>query len=235
MSSKHQEIFRIRNIYSGRDAIGKKSLYAWYRPEVRQQDAESKRVLSNLLFKTIGTDLSKIHVLDVGCGTGHFLRTLIEWGANPAHLTGTEFLTDRLDIARNRSSADKQWHLGELDFAASENFDLVITNTVFSSVLASSERVVLAKEMWRVLKPGGWILVFDFRYNNPANKNVRKVTRDELRRFWVDNDEEHYQSLLLAPPISRRLIPLSRLLAETLSMCLPFLRSHFYFMAKKPL
>jgi hypothetical protein len=42
----------------------------------------------------------------------------------------------------------------------------------------------LAAEMWRTIKPGGWCMMFDFRYDNPRNPNVRKVTQAELRRYW---------------------------------------------------
>lgn len=229
----NSEIERIRSVYSGRDAIGKKALYAWHRPEVRQQDAERERVAADLLVRTLGTDLSHIRVLDVGCGTGSFLRTLVEWGAQPGNLTGTEFLADRLDIARRCSPVEMQWHLGGLEFAASGDFDLVVANTVFSSILETKDRSLLAREMWRVLKPGGWVMIFDFRYNNPSNPDVRKVTRNELRGNWPDASGEAYRTLLLAPPIARRIIPRSHLAGEILGALFPFLRSHFIYMAQK--
>jgi SAM-dependent methyltransferase len=234
MEQKASEISRIQSVYTERDAAGRRGLYAWHRPEVRQQEGEKKTVVASLLAGTIGTDLCGIHVLDVGCGTGGFLRTLVEWGAQPSNLLGTEFLQNRLDIACRCSPPDIKWHLGGLEVAASGSFDLVVTNTVFSSILDDHDRLALATEMWRVLKPGGWVMVFDFRYNNPSNPNVRKVTRKELRGYWPGAIREEYRTLLLAPPIARRVIPSSRLAGETLASFFPFLRSHFYFMAQKP-
>lgn len=235
MEQKAREISRIQSVYTERDAAGRRSLYAWHRPEVRQQESEKEAVAASLLARTIGTNLYDIHVLDVGCGTGGFLRTLVDWGAQPSNLVGTEFLQDRLDIARRSSPPDIKWHLGGLDVAASGSFDLVVTNTVFSSILVHDDRFALAQEMWRVLKPGGWVMVFDFRYDNPSNPNVRKVVRSELRGYWPGAVNEQYQTLLLAPPIARRVIPVSRLAGEVLTATLPFLRSHFYFMAQRPL
>lgn len=224
---------RIRSVYADRDEVGRRELYAWHRPEVRQQDTERERVTAALLVKTVGPDLSNIRVLDVGCGTGGFLRTLVEWGAHPENLVGTEFLKDRLEKAQQCSAPGIRWHLGGLDSAECKSFDLVVTNTVFSSILNEAARAALANEMWRVLKPGGWVMVFDFRYNNPSNPNVRKVRRCELRRYWQSSIGEYYKTMLLAPPIARAMSPKFYLLGELLSWTLPFLRSHFLYMAKK--
>ncbi|CCK78977.1 methyltransferase, type 11 [Desulfobacula toluolica Tol2] len=228
----NHEVKRIQRVYAERDASGRKALYEWHRPEIIQQDAARRRIAATLLANTIGRDISKVRVLDVGCGSGTFLRTLVEWGAYPENLVGTELLTDRLKKAQQCSAPGIDWHIGELDFAESDRFDLVVTNTVFSSILDKAIRTQLATDMWRVLKPGGWIMVFDFRYNNPSNRKVRKVTRQELRGYWPAIDER-YQTLLLAPPIARRLASAPYLISELLTGFIPLLRSHFIYMAQK--
>lgn len=125
--------------------------------------------------------------------------------------------------------------MGGLESTATGSFDLVSANTVFSSILDAESRKTLAQEMWRVTKPGGWVLVFDFRYNNPANSDVKKVTQRELKNYFAQGVNEYYQTLLLAPPIARILMPTSHLAANILTTLFPFLRSHFYFMLQKPL
>jgi SAM-dependent methyltransferase len=223
---------RIRAVY--RAWHGGKPIpeYAWHRPEVMEQVAAQNRVIGRLLASTVGPDLSHVRALDVGCGTGRFLRELIGWGAEPGRLAGTEYQEDRLEQARLRTAVGVHWHLGDLDFAAPHSFDLVAANTVFSSILANDARAALAREMWRVLKPGGWCLIFDFRYNNPANPNVRKVTRRQLDSYWPAT-ARHYQTLQLAPPIARRLARAPRLVSELLVTLTPVLRSHFVYMARK--
>ncbi|MGZ8321262.1 MAG: class I SAM-dependent methyltransferase [Telluria sp.] len=223
---------RIRAVYRAWHGGSALPEYAWHRPEVLQQVAARARTVGTLLAATLGPDLRHARVLDVGCGSGAFLRQLIGWGADPANLAGTEYQDERLDYARARSAPGVRWHLGDLDFAAPCSFDLVSANTVFSSILDESARTALAQEMWRVLKPGGWCLVFDFRYNNPANPNVRKVTRAELQSWWPGS-AWHYRTLLLAPPVSRRLARAPRLAAELLEALVPPLRSHFVWMARK--
>jgi SAM-dependent methyltransferase len=188
--------------------------------------------LADLLSSTVGSDLSTVEVLDVGCGTGGFLRQLIDWGALPANLTGTELQKDRLDHARRCTAPGVQWHLGTLDAMPPAGFDLVTAQTVFSSVLDPALRRELAAQMWRALRPGGWCLVFDFRYDNPRNRNVRKVTRAELESWWSGSGER-YRSLVLAPPIHRVLAGAPWLVCELLTAVAPILRSHFMYVVRK--
>jgi SAM-dependent methyltransferase len=223
---------RIRSVYQQWSSGPAIAQYAWHRPEILQQIAARSRALAPLLAAALGTDLSAARILDVGCGTGAFLRQLIAWGADPSRLTGTEFQQDRIDLARRQTAAGVQWHLGGLDCAATGSIDLASAETVFSSILDPDLRRGLAAEMWRTVKPGGWCMVFDFRYDNPRNPNVRKVTRDELRQYWPAQ-QYHYRSLLLAPPIARRLARAPYLATELLAVLLPVLRSHFIFMARK--
>lgn len=223
---------RIRAVYHAWHGGKPVPEYAWHRPEVLAQVAAQNRVIGQLLASTIGPDLSNVRALDVGCGTGRFVRELIGWGANPANLAGTEYQEDRLAAARQRTAAGVLWHLGDLDFAAPHTFDLVAANTVFSSILDDDTSSALAREMWRVLKPGGWCMIFDFRFNNPANSNVRKVTRRQLESYWPASSL-HYRTLQLAPPIARRLARAPRLVSELLVTLVPVLRSHFVYMARK--
>lgn len=224
---------RINQVYRNWHGGAALARYAWHRPEVVRQNAARARVLSALLPLTVGRDLSTVRALDVGCGGGGFLRQLIDWGATPAHLAGSELQADRLEQARARTAPGVRWHLGGLDAFADDSMDLVSAHTVFSSVLDEDLRRALAAEMWRVLRPGGWTMIFDFRYSNPRNAQVRKVSDVELLRFWPA-DRRHYRSLVLAPPLGRALAALPWLLPETLATLLPALRSHFIYMARKP-
>lgn len=224
---------RIRSVYRAWQMQAHVAAYAWHRPDILEQDAARMRVGAAMLADTVGPDLSQLDIVDVGCGAGGFLRQLINWGADPARLLGTEYQADRLELARSRSAAGVRWHLGELDVLEAGSVDLAIANTVFSSILASSLRADLAASMWRVLAPGGWIMLFDFRYNNPNNAQVRKVGRAELRAWWPAA-ESRYRTLLLAPPIGRRLVAAPRLVVDMLTSFVPPLRSHFIYMARKP-
>ena len=224
---------RIRRVYQAWLAGDRAAAYAWHRPEIMDQLAAHWRVAGSMLFQTVGPDLRKRAVVDVGCGSGGFLRQLVNWGADPRRLTGTEFLQDRLDLAQLRSAPGIRWHLGDLDSLPGASADLVTANTVFSSVLDGAARAALAANMWRIAAPGAWCMVFDFRYNNPRNPQVRKVTTAELRRYWP-TARERWRSLLLAPPLARGLCRLPRIVSELVTAVAPPLRSHFVYMAQKP-
>ncbi len=223
---------RIQHAYRAWHGGAALARYAWHRPEILQQEASRSRALASLLSSTVGADLSRLRVLDVGCGTGGFLRQLIDWGAHPCHLTGTELQADRLEQSRARTAQGVTWRLGPPDSVPQASYDLVSAQAVFSSILDAALRRELAAQMWRALRPGGWCLIFDFRYDNPRNRHVRKVTRGELERLWPGG-QRRYRSLLLAPPISRLLAGTPYLACELLAAVAPVLRSHFLYMVRK--
>ncbi len=231
-SARAEEAQRIDRAYRRRaeDKLG--DLYAWHRADVRLTDADLQRGLAELLPSALGEDLSQVRALDVGCGSGRFLRRLVEWGADPSRLLGTELQEERLDNARRLGIPGMQWHLGDLSGLPEEaRFELVSAFTVYSSILDPELRRELATEMWRRVAPGGSVLIFDFRFDNPANPDVRKLRRSEMEG-WFPQSETRYRSLVLAPPLARRVAPLSYGLAALLAR-LPFLRSHFLFLATK--
>lgn len=206
--------------------------HAWHRPDIVIQAGMRARVLSRLLAAAVGTDLAGVRVVDVGCGTGGFLRQLIDWGATPEHLTGTELQQDRLDQARPRTASGVHWHCGALGALPAASADLVSAHMVLSTILDPAPRQRLAADMWRVLKPGGWCLVFDLRHHDRRNPHAGKVTRAELDAYWPAR-RQHYETLLLAPPVGRALAALPALVSEALAALAPPLRSHFVYMAQK--
>lgn len=231
-TNQQAEQDRIASVYRSWHGGAALARYAWHRPDVVLQYAMRTRVLARMLATGIGTDLGGIRVVDVGCGSGRFLRQLIDWGATPANLTGTELQPERLALAQPRTAPEVRWHCGALSALASASADLISAQTVLSSIVDAELRQRLAADMWRVLKPGGWCLVFDFRYNNPRNPYVRKLTRQELAGYWPGHSP-HYHTLLLAPPVGRALAALPAWLGEVLAACAPPLRSHFFYMVQK--
>lgn len=232
MGGDKQEIERIRKVYGKRD-IACGGRYAWYKPDVQLSKYARFRWVSSVMFRHFGEDISNLSVLDVGCGTGVFLRELVEAGADPNKLTGTELLEDRLTVARRSTAPGVSWVLGDLDALPSdEMFHIVSAFTVFSSILNDEFRKRLADKMWQRLLPGGVLMVFDFRFDNPANLDVRRVTKKELCTWWPSGNSS-FNTLLLAPPLLRRIAPHSSTICQAFEALCPFLRSHFIFSVKK--
>jgi SAM-dependent methyltransferase len=103
---------------------------------------------------------------------------------------------------------------------------------VFSSILDAPARQALAQEMLRVLKPGGYVFVYDFRISHPQNPDTTGIRKAEIRRLFPGLPFQVH-SLTLAPPLARRLAPLSPVLAHILEAWCPFLRTHALYLLQK--
>jgi len=79
--------------------------------------------------------------------------------------------------------------------------------------------------MRRVLEPGGVILWYDFRYDNPRNPHVRGIGAREIRSLFP-GCTVRLRRVTLAPPIARRLVPFSWTVAYLVEK-LPLLRTHY--------
>jgi SAM-dependent methyltransferase len=93
-------------------------------------------------------------VLDVGCGTGVFLRLVAERGAQPFGLDASEAL---LEIARERVP-EADLRVGEMEALpyTDDSFDLV---TGFNSFFFAADLVGALREAGRVAKPGAPVVI----------------------------------------------------------------------------
>lgn len=187
------------------------------------------------LFKKVGLREFKTQkILDVGCGYGVGLREFIRWGARPENLFGIDLLGERVEVARHLCPACVSIQQGNATALpwSSGTFDLVSQGTLFTSLLDPQMRRQAAQEMVRVLKPGGMVLWFDFRVNNPRNPDVRGVGRREIQELFPGCAVCLLHTVLL-PPLARRLAPYSWLLCEILAK-IPFLCTHYAGAIRRP-
>jgi SAM-dependent methyltransferase len=179
------------------------------------------RALLALLARRGVADLGAQRILELGCGDGALLRSLLYYGADPARLEAVD-----VDSQRSRRARASGADVGVADIAAlpyrDGAFDLAFAFTVFSSVLDPAARRRAASEVLRVLRPGGLLVVYDF-WTNPFNRRVRPITSRELRGLFA-HDALEIGRVTLAPPVVRALggsetlcAPLERL---------PWLRTH---------
>ena len=202
-------------------------------PGNRAMVQERRRVLQQLLKETGFLPLTDHRILEVGCGFGKVLAELQLWGASPRNLYGVDLLDDSIRIAR-RDYPQYQFQpaSGEhLPFGES-CFDMVLLFTVFTSILDDPVAAKVAAEVRRVLRPGGAVVWYDFRFNNPANPQVRGVSQRALERFFA-GFAFHVQTVTLLPPLSRRLGRFTGLLYP-LMVKLPWLRTHHAGVLVKP-
>ena len=150
--SARVEEARIRTAYAKRQ--GNDVRYSWFSPGHLFITQERERRLLTLLRRHGFVFLGTYKILEIGCGTGYWLREFIKWGARPEHIAGVELLSDRVTEAKKLCPAAVQVQCGSATALAFPNatFDLVLQSTVFTSVLDSSMKQQMAAEMLRVVK-----------------------------------------------------------------------------------
>jgi ubiquinone/menaquinone biosynthesis C-methylase UbiE len=200
--------------------------YLWSDPSNLMTHQDTASGCIKMLDRAALFPLRGQRIADIGCGVGTWLLEFMQWGADPAALCGIDLSSERIAAARERiPRAD--FRIGcatELPWPDA-SFDMVSQFTVFTSILDPDLRRGVANEMLRVLKPGGSILWFDFRVNNPNNAQVRRVSAREIQSLFAGCDVA-LASEVLAPPISRRVARWSRPLASVLK-AVPCLRTHY--------
>jgi SAM-dependent methyltransferase len=107
-------------------------------------------------------------ILEVGCGTGVVLRTLVRRNDFTGEAIGVDQCPSFIDAANKFAQFEKvsdritfqEGDVHDLDFP-SASFDVVIAHTLISHV---TEPVKVLSEMARVVRPGGIVAVFDGDY-----------------------------------------------------------------------
>ena len=186
---------------------------------------ERQRVIGKMLAARGWLPLGSRRVLEVGCGTGAELARLLEFGAEPRSLVGVDLLAERVAAAKVAFPAlDLRVANAErLEFSDRE-FDLIVAMTLFSSIRDADMARNVAGEIQRVLKPGGAVLWYDFRYDNPRNPNVHGMSEATVRSL-LPALSGRLAAVTLLPPLARRLGPLTRALYPALASARP-LRTH---------
>jgi ubiquinone/menaquinone biosynthesis C-methylase UbiE len=217
-----EEVERIRREYARREREIDPDFYAPHRPANLFARQGQERALRRGLEVAGLLPLAERNLLEVGCGEGGWLALLEGLGAQRQRMAGIDLDAPRIARARERfPGAD----LREGDAAAlpwpDDHFDAVVQSTVFSSILDDDFQARVAAEMLRVLRPGGTVIWYDFFVNNPRNPHVRGVGRRRIRALFPSCSLRHWR-VTLAPPLARRLVPLSwtgAAVLESLRLC----------------
>ncbi|MGI6380480.1 MAG: class I SAM-dependent methyltransferase [Anaerolineae bacterium] len=131
---------------------------SWYTTSLGQAVAQAEKAALLGLAELRSGETA----LDVGCGTGHFTQMLAEAGAQAAGCDASEAMLHQ--AARTRQ--ELRWQLAdarELPYADA-TWDLVLSVTMLEFV---EEPARALDEMWRVLAPGGRLVVAVLQVDTP--------------------------------------------------------------------
>lgn len=195
-------------------------------PEVLFQVlAADASLISALRF--IQPDPKHSKVLDVGCGDGASLLSFLRLGFDPTNLYGVDIRTEQLRVAQMRLPAA---HLecsdaSQLGFSLNV-FDIVGESMMFLQLTDDLLSQKIAREMLRVTKPGGHLLLLDWRYGKLGNSEFKALDRKRISELFCVGSQTIVCGVFrgaLVPPVGRFLskyFPSSHFLVRSL---VPFL------------
>jgi ubiquinone/menaquinone biosynthesis C-methylase UbiE len=191
-----------------------------------------QRAVLSALERSRMIPLDSRRILDIGCGHGQWLSHFETLQARRDKLAAIE-LDPRRAAASQERFPGADIRVGDATHLPwpNEEFDIVTQSTVFTSILDGPTRAVVAAEMLRVLKPAGHIVWYDFLFDNPRNPNVRGVRRNQIHGLFP-NCRIHLRRITLAPPLARRIVPISWPFARLLEQ-LRLLNTHYLGVIRK--
>jgi len=204
-----QEEGRIQDVYERR-RTEKSRLYSWFNKGQLFWFQELERALLGLLAEHGIDSLENKTILDIGCGSGHWIREFVKLGATPENLTGIDLLDWRIDAAKRTCPSGVRLESGSAERLGfpDRSFDLIVQFTVFSSILDSGMKRKIASEMLRVLKEDGFIIWYDFFVRDPRNKDVSGIGKNEIRQLFPGCQVE-FRRVSLVLPLVRLMAPYS--------------------------
>lgn len=203
-----------------------KDVYSPLNPSAQFMIQRRQRLVRAILADAFPSGLENVRLLEVGCGNGQWLAEFAAFGFRFANFAGIDMDAERIRIAKERipTAELKIGDATELPWP-DKSFDIVFQSTLFTSVKNRGKKGKIASEMTRVCRETGFVLWYDFQYDSPSNPDVKGVGREEIRGLFSPW-ECSIRSVTLAPPIARRLVPVSWSLAEDIETFFPFLRTH---------
>lgn len=167
-------------------------------------------------------DISQSKILEIGAGVGSNIFFFLRNGFQNENIYANELLEERFEILK-KNFPQCNLFLGDASqMEFKEVFDIVFQSTVFTSILDDNFKIRLAMKMFDMVKPGGMILWYDFRFDNPKNKDVKGVKKKEVKRLFAQAKKIKFYNVTLAPPIGRKIGKLYTLF----NFLFPFLRTH---------
>ena len=164
------------------------------------------------------------NVLDVACGTGLLARTTLPRVLPGGTVSGLDCNSDMLAVAHQREPSI-DWQLGKAEALpyADNSFDVV---TCQFGLMFFEDQATALREMWRVLRPGGRLIVavWDALERTPGYTAMATLLQRlfgesiaaELRAPFVLGDPDELRDVFAAAGISE--IELTRIVGK---VCFP--------------
>ena len=150
--------------------------------------------------REISGGLDKMHILDLGCGTGELAFRLAENGAQVTAIDLNESFISRAGERNNHEIAEfrvaDMMHAGQLFVPGSFDTVLCFGNTLVH--LSDQDQISrLVADVFRLLKPGGAFLIQILNYDyildaRPEKLPVIENSRLKFVRYYLYNQDSEY-------------------------------------------
>ena len=171
----------LRDEYLTQSSMAKEAISHAFDRAAKTYDAHAQfqRDVADWLMSEVASDLTGLHFLDLGCGTGYVAQQLIERGA---HVTCVDLSQAMLDQAKARLT------LTQTRFVQADAECLPFADHSFDGVVSSlalqwcTELAHPLKEMKRVLKPNRQALF----------TSLSEGSLYELKQAWAEIDQHQH-------------------------------------------
>ncbi len=168
LKKQAKEIEKIKAEYAGRDLVHDEKDWRVqkYHPRHELGRMLNMHHLNELInaINAIDLDISDKNFLDLGCGSGTWLRYLVELGAKPGNCTGIDISEQRIQKAKLKNGAINYLVTNGMDVPFPDgSFHVVMQIVTLSSVTDESIWKNLVNEMKRVNTKDGYIFWFDHK------------------------------------------------------------------------
>ncbi|GCD09301.1 MerR family transcriptional regulator [Clostridium tagluense] len=150
-------------------------------------------VILDMVFKKATYNIDKeVEILEIGVGTGNLANRFLSIGL---HITGLDQSREMLNVAKEKFPKLKL-RLGEFLKLPFENntFDIIVSTYAFHH-LNEEEKTVAIKEMLRILKNDGKIIIGDLMFENEKQKH--KIMKNLTRKQIDEIEDEYYSNIEL--------------------------------------
>jgi ubiquinone/menaquinone biosynthesis C-methylase UbiE len=121
-------------------------------------------------------------VLEIGCGNGKNMLY-----RNDLQMSGIDISDEQVLICKEKGLDVEKSNMTKLLFSDSE-FDSIICIATYHHLDNDEERAQALKEMYRVLKESGIVMICVWAMEQPSNTKHRFTKSDELVSWKIDNE-----------------------------------------------
>ena len=131
----------IKETYSQRfTTVWKSGLWDPLKPYNLEVNIEKRRVLAQFLSRSYN-DVGMLRVLDMGCGRGENMQTMIDLGVKPSQIEGVDLMDEFLAVARENLSSSVRLHRADVsEYGTDSSYDVVMQYVLLSSILSEDDR-----------------------------------------------------------------------------------------------